>query len=770
MKEIIVNVDNYNENSIKTIEGDNLSEVYKIYICKNKRRIDLTNKIAIMAYVNEYGNKKSNILALNITNASQGEIELPITNVISSENGVYACQIAIYGENNSLEQTAPFNLIVENNIFSKISNAAINSSDFQILSEAIKTTNEYGEKLKEGTENIELQYANKLNELDTLKATKTEVEVERKRIDLLTKIENGQTDGNTELLDIRIGEDGIIYDTAGNSIRNQFKNTNTKVTKNATDIEKGNVGDNSLKKEKFFGETVEIFKNLFGNFDANMVNMWGGFKKVINQDGSITISYTNNQSNPADLIFYYKLPFLLKGDNRYFYALDIKLNNATQLLEAEQLSFKEALITGNNSNTSSNLLKSPTIIDNKIRVGERKNLKYIANIDKNKTDIYNQSHYLCLVPIRVAVGQTISLTFYNCCIYNLGLSINPDVDDIKADEMFGKYGYSSYYEKIIDVTAVKAKELEGFDLQSYDDFIDKLSRKKIICLGDSLTQGAGGENSSPDGSITTYPKILQQLSGITTLNCGVGGDSVIDVFARLGADAIQINNITVPQTTTPVDLGKTLNTVTGKIFKSNIVENGIGNEKYKINPVFIDGIEGNLLKSRSTGNYYFTRKTEGEIKKIDRPTLITTDLMENLINKQDIYIFYVGQNGGYTDIEDWISQITRAVNYIGCEKYVVIAYLTDRSYSTMNDTYNKFRKEFGSKFIDIHRYILDFGLQDSNLTPNDEDTTNIENGICPPSLKHDKVHFNHYGYTIIGNLIYKRLKELYPKYFSNNKQ
>ncbi|WP_349392972.1 SGNH/GDSL hydrolase family protein [Clostridium perfringens] len=164
MKEIKINVDNYNENSIKTIEGDNLSEVYKIYICKNKRRVNLTNKIAIMAYVNEYGNKKSNILALNITNASQGEIELPITNVISNENGVYACQIAIYGENNFLEQTAPFSLVVENNIFSKISNTAINSTDFYILSEAIKTTNAYCEKLKEGTENIELQYAYKLNE------------------------------------------------------------------------------------------------------------------------------------------------------------------------------------------------------------------------------------------------------------------------------------------------------------------------------------------------------------------------------------------------------------------------------------------------------------------------------------------------------------------------------------------------------------------------------------------------------------------------------
>ena len=239
MKEIIVNVDNYNENSIKTTEGDNLSEVYKIYICKNKRRIDLTNKIAIMAYVNEYGNKKSNILALNITNASQGEIELPITNVISSENGVYACQVAIYGENNSLEQTAPFSLIVENNIFSKISNTAINSSDFHILSEAIKTTTAYAEKLQQGTENIELQYANKLNEINLNleeKAEKKEVEVERKRIDLLSKIENGQTEGNTELLDIRVGQNGELYNTAGDSVRTQFRKVNSQINEIETNL------------------------------------------------------------------------------------------------------------------------------------------------------------------------------------------------------------------------------------------------------------------------------------------------------------------------------------------------------------------------------------------------------------------------------------------------------------------------------------------------------------------------------------------------------
>ena len=222
MKEIIVNVDNYNENSIKTIEGDNLSEVYKIYICKNKRRIDLTNKIAVMAYVDEYGSKRSNILNLNITNAAEGEIELPITNIISEHNGVYACQVAIYGENNSLEQTAPFSLIVENNIFSKISNTAINSTDFHILSEAIKTTSEYAEKLKEGTENIELQYANKLNK----KANEIDLIVERNRIDTLATLPEGSTTGDAELIDARIGANGRIYSNAGNSIRGQFKTLN----------------------------------------------------------------------------------------------------------------------------------------------------------------------------------------------------------------------------------------------------------------------------------------------------------------------------------------------------------------------------------------------------------------------------------------------------------------------------------------------------------------------------------------------------------------
>ncbi|MGU8992757.1 BppU family phage baseplate upper protein [Clostridium perfringens] len=311
MKEIKINVDNYNENSIKTIEGDNLSEVYKIYICKNKRRIDLTNKIAIMAYVNEYGNKKSDILALNITNASQGEIELPITNVISSENGVYACQIAIYGENNSLEQTAPFSLIVENNIFSKISNTAINSTDFHILSEAIKTTNSYAEKLKQGTENIELQYADKLNN-------------KMNRDDILSMANMGQdvkeamTNGSVAV----VGENTILEENIVNKQVTPIKLSDKVNLKNypfASETEYVEIKDGILEFESYNSKYKDLYlERVYRKCDLNADG--SNIVTSINIKNNNEIIAQINESNyiESDIIERIKLNNL-KSDNAEYY-------------------------------------------------------------------------------------------------------------------------------------------------------------------------------------------------------------------------------------------------------------------------------------------------------------------------------------------------------------------------------------------------------------------------------------------------------------------
>lgn len=45
------------------------------------------------------------------------------------------------------------------------------------------------------------------------------IQIERNRIDSLSKLENGSTTGDAELIDIRNGYDGTVYDTAGEAIR-----------------------------------------------------------------------------------------------------------------------------------------------------------------------------------------------------------------------------------------------------------------------------------------------------------------------------------------------------------------------------------------------------------------------------------------------------------------------------------------------------------------------------------------------------------------------
>ena len=105
---------------------------------------------------------------------------------------------------------------------------------------AVKATNEFDTFTKTVTE-IEKDYqglrkividennaanlqdqVNKVNSSLEHKVNQDELEIERKRIDLLTKVQNGETEGNTELLDIRVGADAIIYDSAGESVRKQF--------------------------------------------------------------------------------------------------------------------------------------------------------------------------------------------------------------------------------------------------------------------------------------------------------------------------------------------------------------------------------------------------------------------------------------------------------------------------------------------------------------------------------------------------------------------
>lgn len=100
-------------------------------------------------------------------------------------------------------------------------NLVVAENDFSVLQEALLQVNEWNGKFEEKYNGLEEEYNEEINSLNrqlAQKANEADLEIERARISNLTA-NAGDTDGNAELLDIRVGFDGITYPTAGEATR-----------------------------------------------------------------------------------------------------------------------------------------------------------------------------------------------------------------------------------------------------------------------------------------------------------------------------------------------------------------------------------------------------------------------------------------------------------------------------------------------------------------------------------------------------------------------
>lgn len=285
----------------------------------------------------------------------------------------------------------------------------------------------------------------------------------------------------------------------------------------------------------------------------------------------------------------------------------------------------------------------------------------------------------------------------------------------------------------------------------------------ITCWGDSLTRGGG------------WTTLLGTLSGMNVYNGGTGGEDARTILARQGGDVMLINNITIPAGITPVliadrDVDGGIDTALGHTVTPLLQGSA------HFNPCFIGDVQGTLKWSGSghsdlTGNWEFTRAEAGSEVIINRPTAIRTDFDINK-NEPHLQVIFIGQNGGYNDIDELIQQHKYLIEHSQAKHTVILGLSSGRA--TSRADYEKAMcKEFGRFFISLREYLAApiyatgggtiiscYGLDDAGLTPTQADLDAIALGMVPPQLLSDNVHYTSATKTVIGNLIYKKCKEL----------
>jgi len=280
------------------------------------------------------------------------------------------------------------------------------------------------------------------------------------------------------------------------------------------------------------------------------------------------------------------------------------------------------------------------------------------------------------------------------------------------------------------------------------DKIPGMLLQNVSCVGDSLTSGANLADIP-----SRYPSILQTLlTDRVVNNFGAGGEGATEIASRQGGYPIYANPFTIPADTS------TAVVTLVSAYTNAALTTLIGQTDAGINPCTLNGISGTLTKSASI--FYFARSVAGTLSVLTRPTILKTNMSVN--NNNDVAIIWSGTNDSLTatTVTPLIQKQRAMIDFLKIKNYIIIGMTAKVYMSDVAEINDVLRKEYGSKFLDIRQYILNYGLSDALITPTTQDNTDIAAGEMPTSLRADTVHFNVFGYTIVAKQVKQKGTEL----------
>ena len=364
------------------------------------------------------------------------------------------------------------------------------------------------------------------------KASKTELDVERKRIDNLAKLPSGSTTGDAELTDIRVGADGITYNSAGAAVREQVSSLKEDLI-NATGI--------------YYIDKSELNIGGYLNLDGTLVPL---------SDTNIWISSDYIEVSDLSKI-YYKLHGLntssgIKIANVVFYDV-----NKTKV---DDFSIQET--TSTNGEDYIRIIDVPAYCKY-IRVCSYSGKDYEFMCIKNNElmpNIYDATNYFTtqngfINPNGVFKEATnsgwyatdyINVSEFNRIDYNLKGSNAVSVVCVydSSYNLINKVVPTSSSNEAIsgslDITYGKYIRLCSFgyvgknllysvvnkEIPQWENIVSKpylFNGKNALFFGDSITKGYINVNEITENS---YPKLFSDSVGMSFINYGVGGSTL----------------------------------------------------------------------------------------------------------------------------------------------------------------------------------------------------------------------------------------------------
>ena len=202
-------------------QGDTQSRFLLFQLLDGATPFSLENRSVKVFATKPDGKEVFNDLIIN--DRVKGYCTLELTNQMLAVPGLLKLELMVIEGDKKLT-TNVFYMDVKKSINSE--NAIVSTNEFSALLNGLASLNEYDNYKNEiaAARDGEVNLLTKVKKID--EHLEHNVHNLNERINSFTKLEEGSTTGDAELIDGRIGEDGITYDNIGSAIRGQFKKVN----------------------------------------------------------------------------------------------------------------------------------------------------------------------------------------------------------------------------------------------------------------------------------------------------------------------------------------------------------------------------------------------------------------------------------------------------------------------------------------------------------------------------------------------------------------